>query len=276
MKIALCLFGHLGNKKINNGQISHHNLEPSLSAEAYKKTIYDGNDVDIFIHSWSENYRDQIISLFSPTDSLIEKQKDFSSERLDNYLQNDIDSYSRDFNLDNQKTIHKLDDLIIRSSSRWYSNCKAIEIMMNYSHKNKINYDFVFQGRIDLILTSKINFSSLNPNYFYHPVRQDNDSQAINDMFFISNQKNAEIFSKIYNSKNKYSIRSVVAAKQFLTESNIQTEGYLELFKDFTLIRLHEEKIYQMKILSRLKSALLNPTHTFKRIIKRITNIRLR
>tara|TARA_B100002019_G_scaffold137251_1_gene118248 strand:+ start:15159 stop:15989 length:831 start_codon:yes stop_codon:yes gene_type:complete len=276
MKVALCLFGHLGGKKINDGQISHQNLRQSLSAEAYKKTILDGNDTDIFIHSWSENYRNQIISLFSPTDSLIEKQKDFSSERLDDYLQNDIDSYSRDFNLDNQKTIHKINDLIIRSSSRWYSNCKAIAMMMDYSHKNKINYDFVFQGRIDLILTSKIDFSSLNPNYFYHPIRRNSDSQCIDDYFFISNQKNAEIFSEIYKNKNKYSIRPVVAAKQHLDESNIETKGYLEVHKDFIWIRIQEERIDQMKILSRLKRILLNPANTLKRILKKITNIRFR
>jgi hypothetical protein len=276
MKVALCLFGHLGGKKINDGQLSHQNLVASLPAEAYKKTILDGNDVDIFIHSWSENYRDQIISLFSPTDSLIEKQKDFSSERLDDYLQNDIDSYSRDFNLDNQKTIHKLDDLIIRSSSRWYSNCEAIAMMMDYSQKNKITYDYVFQGRIDLLLTTRIDFSSLNPNYFYHPVRQDNDSQCIDDYFFISNQKNAEIFSEIYKNKNKYSIRPVAAAKQHLDESNIKTKGYLEVHKDFIWMRIQEERIDQMKISSRLKRALLDSTNTLKRIIKKITNIRFR
>ena len=275
MKIAFCLFGHIGGKKEKNGGVAG-DVDLSRVSESYKNTILDGNDADIFIHSWSVNDKNQIIDLFAPTESLIEKQKDFSSDRLDDYLQNDIESYSKEFNLNNQETKHKLQDLVIRSSSRWYSNCKALEMMTDYSIKNKINYDFVFQGRMDLILTTKIDFTLLNPNHFYHPLRKDKNSYAINDMFFISNQKNAEIFSKIYENKNKYSIRPVVAAKQCLTESNIQTEGYLELFKDFTLVRLYEEKIYQMKILSRLKNILLNPTYAFKRILKKITNIRFR
>ena len=77
MKIALCLFGHVGGKKIKDGTVSG-DIDISRTYNSYKKMIMEGNNVDLFIHSWSADYKNKIIRLYQPTEYLIEQQKDFS------------------------------------------------------------------------------------------------------------------------------------------------------------------------------------------------------
>ena len=93
------------------------------------------------------------------------------------------------------------------------------------------------QLRFDLIFYNKINFNLLDPSYFYHPVRTKEADIAINDHFFLSNHKNAVIFSKIIDNLSKYSIRPVCAAKQFLDTNSINYKNLFEIGKDFDLLR---------------------------------------
>ena len=132
MKIALCLFGHIGGMKSINGSIvGEGNI--SRVYNSYKNMVIGDNDVDLFIHSWSVDYKKRILDVYKPNDSLIEKQKDFSNVRLDDYSMKDLDSYSIIFKSNPDKAVSKLQELAIRSSSRWYSNSKALEIMGKYS-----------------------------------------------------------------------------------------------------------------------------------------------
>ncbi len=266
MKIALCLFGHIGGKKSTNGSLEGDgNLLRVFNS--YKGKIIKDNDVDIFIHSWSKDYEEEILRTYKPNDSLIQKQKDFSEIRLDDYSMKHIDSYSIIFKSHQDQTPKKLKELAIRSSSRWYSNSKVLEIMKNYSRNHKINYDFVFQGRLDLLFFKKLDFQNLDNKYFYCPTREIEKGKTVNEFFLISNQRNAELFSEIYKYKNEYSIRPAVAAKQHLDRYNIRTREIFEFLKDFNILRLQEEKELKPKLVRRIIIAMRNPMKIYNKIL---------
>ncbi len=258
MKIALCLFGHAGGIKDKNGAMKGAvNIRESF--DCYKKTIIQYNDVDIFIHSWSHDLKQKIIDLYKPKISKIENQIDFSIVSIKDYSSIHSPDYSGISN-------SILRDTAIRSSSRWYSNSYVLKIMKSYSQKHKLSYDYVFQGRLDLLLYKKIDFLSLNKDCFYCPSREKEKDKAVGDLFFISSQENAEKFSTIYKNKNLYSIRPVIAAKQHLEKNNIKTREYLKLPDDFTILRYKEDQ----SLLRRFSRAIKNPRWALQRLYEKL------
>ncbi len=273
MKIALCLFGHIGGKKEKNGRLVG-DVDISRVFESYKKMILNDHDVDIFIHSWSIDYHDEIIKLYKPTASVIEEQKDFSFVKLEDYSMKHFETYTNYYITYQGKTTDVLKDTMIRSSSRWYSTSKVLQIMSDYSKTSNVNYDYVFQGRLDLLFFKKINFLQLDSKYFYSPIREKEKGKALNEYFLISNQKNAEIFSEIYNYKNKYSIRPPIAAKQHLDKNNIETkECNFKLAKDFNTLRNQEGKELNQRLSIRLIRVMKNPSIIIFKIYERLKKL---
>ena len=69
---------------------------------------------------------------------------------IEDYSKTHLETYAQ-FSVHMEKSFDKLRELAIRSTSRWYSNCKVLQIMNSYSEMNNISYDYVFQGRLDLL-----------------------------------------------------------------------------------------------------------------------------
>ena len=188
-----------------------------------------------------------------------------------------FDTYTSYFATYKEKTVSVLQDTMLRSCSRWYSNSKALELMSSYSRNNNISYDYVFQGRLDLLLFKKINFNELDKKYYYSPIRAREKGKALNEYFMISNQKNAEKFSHIYRDKNKYSIRPPVAAKQHLDNNRIESkECAFELAKDFNTLRNQLMKENNEQTSARIYRIIKNPSIIIVRIYKMFRSLILR
>lgn len=239
MKIAICLFGYTGSKK-NRENISSE-FNPQLSFDVNKNILYKNYDIDFFIHSWSNNFENELIRLYNPKTIKCEKQPNFLEIKLNDYNLDQIETYKSIIN-NSSNVIKSLEHLIVASNSRWMSNCEALKLMQNYKLKNNCNYDLVIQMRLDLVFYKKPNLESLDKNFFYHPSRDHQKDIAINDFFFISNYENAISFSEIKNNLTKLSIRPVCAAKQFLTKLNIKSKEFLTFKEDFNILRIHYEK----------------------------------
>lgn len=233
MKIAVCLYGNVGFKEKLGGS-DGNNLIPLPLEELYKSIkefILDDNDCDIFIHSWSEDRREEIINLYEPKKYVIEAQKNFALSR--------------------KSKKHA-------TLSRWYSECKSNELKKNYEIENGFLYDIVLHTRFDLKWFSKIDFKQIEKNTFYvshwnesinknklGPYNKSNVyvNYAFMDLWFYSGSKIMDKFSKIYKFRYmlyflnyfRYNNHRFSYITTKLNKFNIQ----------FNLYRGHDYEIYR-------------------------------
>jgi hypothetical protein len=190
MKIALCLHGYFDSQKDKF----------SLGEEGYKhikKHILDGNDVDIYIHTWDIPHQEQIRECYGKLTkkAVYEPQIDFKPL----YEKNGLDKLP----------IHGTP--FYNVFSHFYSVQKAFELML----ESGIKYDIVIKARFDLGQINKATanlheYSSvacipfdptLDMTKFHMAYWSDRDlnEEGPADMWFYSNQKNMSQFSKIYD-----------------------------------------------------------------------------
>ena len=266
MKVAVCLFGHVGSY---TGSIVDPNFKDRIDLKIafnnYTKKIFRNYDTDIFIHSWSYEEKDFFIEKYKPKKFIFEKQINFSNITIDSY------SFYKNRPFDDGTDIHSVENFdatnltIYQSQSRWYSNTSSLRLMSEYAMENNVKYDWVIQCRLDLNFFTKIDLKKLDSNIFYHPVRPNEANIAINEFFFISNFDYAKKFIQIKDNLFNFSIRPPVAAKQFLNLNKINHKGYLEYGVDFYLIReyLYEQKL-KNKYLIRIKLLIKKIIRLFK------------
>lgn len=192
MKIALCLHGYFNSSR----DIT------SLGRDGYahiKKQILDGNDVDIYIHSWDLDNKQDIESLYGDLikKSVFEPQIDFKPL----FEKNNLHTYP----------MREGATPFWNVFSQFYSVQKSFELM----NESKINYDCVIKSRFDLGRINRnssgpglgnpypvqcINFS---PNYdmknFYMANWQYLDTEGPADMWFYSNKQNMDNFLTIFD-----------------------------------------------------------------------------
>lgn len=189
-KIALCLSGYFNSQKATNsfGEDGFEHI---------KKHILDGNDVDVYIHSWDIKNMDTIKSLYGNLikNSIFESQIDFKPL----FYKNKLDSF----------TSHGTPFWNI--FSQYYSVQKSFELMVN----SEVNYDCVIKARFDLGRINRntsgpgrgnpyaVQCINFNPNfdmgYFYMADWQYLDTEGPADMWFYSNLENMKKFNKVFD-----------------------------------------------------------------------------
>lgn len=187
MKIALCLHGLFDSATdfTSKGVDGYNHI---------KKHILDSNNVDVFIHNWQINKKDEINDLYKPKKYIYENQKCF-------------DSIVKERNLHLLKNNPRPPQSIL---SHFYSIQKVFELC----YSNNTKYDIVIKSRFDLGRINRnsskeypvqcINFNkNLDMSYFYMA-----DWPRFNcgpaDMWFYSGYENMKNFTKIYDDLNKY------------------------------------------------------------------------
>jgi hypothetical protein len=150
-KIALCLCGHIGSSfsksmLVNQSvEISLVNLELSY-AHIFNDIINCNKnfEFDIFIHSWSNEIKEEIIVKFKPKKYYIESIKlDKNREKFESI---------------------KLDKKNKKLNAHAISRLLGIKIVLNlmkeYVEENKIFYEQVIMCRFDLVLTKPFPLNS--------------------------------------------------------------------------------------------------------------------
>ena len=143
MKVALCLYGVVGSAK---GK-AHTGASGDVLSFGYKKyyeIVIADNNVDVFIHSWSQEKESQIIDLYKPVRHKIEEQEQFS-----------IPAYIRG----NSPREPKRVDYVF---SRWRSTQKVLDLKISYEKENNFEYDLCLLTRFDLAFESKLNLQQIN------------------------------------------------------------------------------------------------------------------
>lgn len=188
MKIALCISGYFNSSRDS----------ASLGIDGFqhiKKHILEGNDVDVYIHSWDVNNEQHIRDLYGDLikKAIFENQLDFKPIFEKNGLHN--------------IPVHHGATPFWNVFSQYYSVQKSFELMVN----SNVNYQCAIKARFDLGRVNRmtsgphnqnnphpvqcINFNpNLDMNYFYMADWQYIDTEGPADMWFYSSAENMSIF----------------------------------------------------------------------------------
>ena len=198
MKIALCLEGLSGGSNDTGDPVGY-----KMGYEGFQSHILDGNDVDVFLHSWNTNnvQIEEIKTLYKPKLYSFEEQKHFS---------------------DHTKT-HSI-------KSRWYSHMQSVSLKREYELLHNFRYDFVITSRFDVCLFSDFNFEEYNPSYFYSP-DFNQTATLFNDVFFFSNSSSMDSFSSLYNHLDTYLQGGVELSTHALSRHHAQILGFSDKLK---------------------------------------------
>ena len=191
-KIALCLHGYFGTLSTQDFTTS------KIGFQHIKDTILSKHkNIDIYIHCWQPEYKEEILKLYNPKQSIFEKQIDFNKICLDNNIhQNYIDEY-----YPRSKTMY-CNATAERILSFYYSRCQSIKL--SFQHK----YDCIITTRFDISSRGgdQVKFikfdSNLDMNYLYTS-NWDQKNIGYADMWFYGSQEIMTTYSNIYDKALK-------------------------------------------------------------------------
>jgi len=196
MKIAVCLHGLARGSSVQ---------ADGAYLEKFSTLLEKIGESDVFIHSWDEDIKDELLELFKPIEYLIEPQKS---------LEEELDSF-KDCEFSPQGMLYESTPIaqghLFRTLSFLYSRKKAIELKGRHEEKNNFVYDVVLTSRFDVghhkqgcNKTSHLNFDpSLDMTKIYQAY-WDQTNAGSSDHWFYSNSKNIEMLSTIYEEVFNY------------------------------------------------------------------------
>jgi hypothetical protein len=263
MRIALCFYGLVGSKADKNG--NGVALEPQIAYDLNNKNLMKhnielGNEVDVFIHSWSHEFKNELVSLYEPKAFEIEKQRDFA-------YSNNI-AHNRDFSelvkmsISALKAPSSLFELLsnnrkeaFRAYSRWYSNKVVLGLKSKYEQENNFEYDCVMVLRLDVGFYTPLDYSAYDMESFYasnwndYPTAENdyiandknhNLEKGFLDFWFFSNSENMNKFSALYESITNYHVCPHRAAYQHVSSFTDKIKYIKYRWSDFEMIRRKE------------------------------------
>lgn len=185
MKVALCYYGLASTVNTLPGN-TIHNL-PVNYLSTYKSqidNIIKPNNADVFIHSWSEQVKDDVVDKLKPVNYLFERQIDFHKE-------------AEKIN-DNPNVTHFNQRHFILS--RWYSTKKVMELKRQHEVENNFKYDCVMVTRFDAIYNTVWDLYNQDMNYFYitggWPLSY---QEGLPDLWFFSNTDTMDVYGNMYD-----------------------------------------------------------------------------
>jgi hypothetical protein len=210
--------------------------------------------MDVFAHSWSANFKNDIINLYSPKNYEIVNQKQFDTDVKKFGIEgNNIDNWkiSESANIgyklllqsrgSTEAIIDEMKVLAFRAQSRWYSSMRSIELKREYEKKNNISYDFVVLNRYDNAFFKGINFQTLDKNCIYasrRDGRKDVD-HALFDYWFVGGNDVMNKFGNLYKNIHEYCIRPTFSCREHI-KNKIGDENLRYLLKhetDYKILR---------------------------------------
>ena len=113
-----------------------------------------------------------------------------------------------------------------RTSSRWYSTKKSIELKTQYENENNFKYDFVILCRFDSHWNFHYdpNLNVLNNEYIYAKTRspRPDHKYTMSDLWFIGNSNNMNYFGTLYDNRYKYCIRPPFSSREHIQNNDIK------------------------------------------------------
>ena len=234
MRLAVCFFGHVGSKSGHDGAGGW--LNPKDTAYNFDKLFPGVDTVDIFVHSWSVDYEEQIRETYNPKKMVTEPQIDFSIHSIGDYSLSHINTY-KPICQSYKNPEACLTREVFATHSRWFSTMRSVNLMSQYCDEEGSSYDWVMQLRFDLCFSVSFMLDQLDASFLYAGARPKDADIAVDDVWFLSNQQNAEKFGQLHDRIFDYSIRATCAAKQHLDYCKIPHRELGLKGKHFNLVR---------------------------------------
>lgn len=210
MKTALCLQGLSSGKNDKGDPVDY-----LKGFKTIKENILDLNDVDIFIHSWSENnsHIEEIKNFYSPIDSVFEKQISFSYSG-----KGFLPSPEWDNEYDPERKYHYV-------NSRWYSHRESLRLKKQHEDQEKFQYDLVMVSRFDVCYFTPFTFKDYNPNFFYVSDDFGDPSIGFNDVWFISSSPNMDKYATVFDNIDSYTQKDQMLSSHVLARTHAVSIG---------------------------------------------------
>lgn len=197
-RIAILLHGTAGTAdKYGTGS----NIDVSISCDHFSKHIKGVNEnVDVFMHSWSEDRKEKLIELYEPKLHYFEPQLIFDFE----YAVGSLDGPGGESNVWVDGKFKGLDNLRFHGLfSRWYSAKAANNLRLVYEKQKGFEYDFVMLTRYDLAYNVDFDFSNFSKEKFYviPPLSLHSTGDihhGMNDLWFVTDSEKMTNFLEMY------------------------------------------------------------------------------
>ena len=221
MKIALCLHGIVGTTdKYGSGQKP---IPAEIGFQHFKKHVMDINDeVDVFIHTWSQDQQAHLKELYNPVSIVAEGQPQY----IKNQELREIAKQSmRDptwtpparHNLNRKQAIY----------CRW----KSTQNVLNLVKESGKQYDYVLLTRFDIAFLVDFAFKDYDPEKFYAqgPAgAPKNGLNLINDLWYFANQENMMKFSTLFDNLEKENYTPHIDSNHELARRHLIETGLSE------------------------------------------------
>lgn len=191
-KLAVILHGIVGGTGGRNGVGDP--IDVSTCAKTIKYNVIDynknlGNEVDVFAHSWSTDYKETILNLYNPVLSQFEPQEMFGYNFDENTIQDENATHA------------------FRTVSRYNSLYRANQLKKKYENESGFKYDWVLVIRYDLVIFTPLDLTKFNNRNFYicsEPYWPDiNRIHMLHDIAFLTGSNIVDIYSEVIHEFNK-------------------------------------------------------------------------
>jgi hypothetical protein len=246
----------------------------ALSQYHLNKDFFQGENVDVFIHSWCEPFRISLKNkspgresdrriifprlslrkIYKPVKIIVERPKSFKDRDL--LLTKDLilnthpwaDRYSNEFPKFTQY-------LLANNLSMWYSINKCFRLMEDYSLKNNIPYKLVMRMRFDVFPKKIPKIFESSQNNWVMIQNMDLPKGMINDWFAVGDYQGMKNYCSVFDNINDLFYRVISSHKSWCNE-----HALYEMLKvrntsvNFTDFELKWDKLnYKSKMLNYLK-----------------------
>lgn len=220
MKVAICFYGLHPDETWNPGTGGNRITKKDKCLNKWNENVFSLNDCDIFMHSFSTKH-EQLLEY---------KPKRYLFEDVNYFDNNIVDKKKKEYYY--KKHNNRLHIPILLYVS--YGIKKSVELMLEYSKENNIEYDLILISRIDVCWLNPLHFNQLNTNKFYSAIWGKNNLYSKNGdgflaYWFCSNKNYIIEFSKIYDNiydyyENDYSWHKITKkhVNTFITDNEIE------------------------------------------------------
>lgn len=152
----------------------------------HKRNILDGNDVTVFVHTWTSPNTIKVLELYQPTSIIVESP-----------INPNLSKYTR---VPPPQPNWKVKNPALSTYAQLYAIKKCNELKKIYEENNGFQFDWVIRSRFDFAINARIPFDRFENNRLYIPnCRMTPAHDFGNDQFAFSSSENMNMYASAFD-----------------------------------------------------------------------------